>query len=80
MLQLLAALVKYGYYDDASDVNDLLPSLYKLLDGKNDFPTKKIKQAMMSDDGEEISQRMCQLLYIIKIFSQYYSYDYTVVL
>ena len=59
MLQLLAALVKYGYYDDASDVNDLLPSLYKLLDGKNDFPTKKIKQAMMSDDGEEISQRMC---------------------
>ena len=52
MLQLLAVLVKYGYYDNAKDVKDLLPSLYKLLDGKNDFPTKKIKQIIEITEDE----------------------------
>ena len=44
MLQLLAVLVKYGYYDDVKDVKSILPSIFKLLDGKRDFPTKLSKQ------------------------------------
>ena len=40
MLDLLYLLVKYGYYDDIKDINELIPSLVSLLDGKNDklFP------------------------------------------
>ena len=44
VLQALSVLVKFGYYDDSKDVNDLLPSLQKLLNGKDDFPSKRIKE------------------------------------
>ena len=44
VLQLLAVLVKYGYYDDANHVKDVVPSLYKLLDGSRDYPTEQVKQ------------------------------------
>ena len=46
VLQLLAMLVKYGYYKHAGDVKDLLPSIFKLLDGKDDIPTETIKKRM----------------------------------
>ena len=42
---MLTVLIKYGYYDDTADVNELLPSIHKLLDGCQDFPTRQIKQA-----------------------------------
>ncbi len=45
-LQALTVLVKFGYYDDSDDVNDLLPSIQKLLNGKDDYPTKQIKQSI----------------------------------
>ena len=40
MLDLLYLLVKYGYFDDIKDINELIPSLVSLLSGKNDklFP------------------------------------------
>ena len=38
MLDLLYLLVKYGYYDDLRDVNELIPPLVSLLNGKNDSP------------------------------------------
>ncbi len=44
VLQALSVLVKFGYYDESKDVNDLQPSLQQLLNGKDDFPTKQIKQ------------------------------------
>ena len=40
VLQILSVLVKFGYYDDSSDVSDLLPSIHKLLNGSKDFPRK----------------------------------------
>ncbi len=43
VLQVLTVLVKFGYYDDSEDVNELLPSIQKLLNGKDDYPTKQIK-------------------------------------
>ena len=43
VLQVLTVLVKFGYYDDSEDVNQLLPSIQNLLNGKDDFPTKQIK-------------------------------------
>ena len=43
VLQVLAILVKFGYYDDSDDIKPLLPSIHKLLNGKEDFPTKEIK-------------------------------------
>ena len=46
VLQLLTVLIKFGYYDDVADVNPLLPSIHKLLDGDEDFPTRDIKQFM----------------------------------
>ncbi len=45
---MLAVLIKYGYYDDTTDVNELLPSIYKIMNGTKDFPTKQIKDAMGS--------------------------------
>ena len=40
MLDLLYLLVKYGYFDAIKDINELIPSLVSLLNGKNDklFP------------------------------------------
>ena len=43
VLQVLAALVKYGYYDDSEDIEVLLPAIHELLDGQDDYPTKETK-------------------------------------
>ena len=43
VLQVLTVLVKFGYYNDSEDVNELLPSIQKLLNGKDDYPTKLVK-------------------------------------
>ena len=45
VLQLLFVLVNFGYYDDIEDVKQFLPAVYKLLNGKEDYPTRKIKTA-----------------------------------
>lgn len=44
-------LVKYGYYDDLEDINELIPSLLSLLSGKNDKPFPK------ANDEESLSYR-----------------------
>ena len=46
VLQVLTVLVKYGYYDDSADIDDVLPSLHKLMNGNKDYPTQQIKQIM----------------------------------
>ena len=46
VLELLAVLVKFGYYDDSSDIEPLLPSIEKLLSGSDDYPTRQIKASM----------------------------------
>ncbi len=51
VLQLLAVLMKFGYYDDNNHVKDLLPSIFKLLNGKEDHPTKKVKNSIQSEGG-----------------------------
>ena len=45
VLQVLTVLVKFGYYDDSKDVNDLLPTIHKLLNGRDDYPTRQVKQS-----------------------------------
>ena len=46
VLQVLTALVKYGYYDDAKDIEQLLPAIHELLDGQDDYPTRESKLYM----------------------------------
>ena len=43
VLQVLTALVKYGYYDDPEDIKVLLPAIHELLDGQDDYPTRETK-------------------------------------
>ncbi|KAK3610322.1 hypothetical protein CHS0354_029791 [Potamilus streckersoni] len=43
VLRLLYHLVKFGYYMDSEDVQNLLPRLFNLLDGRRDLPFPKDK-------------------------------------
>lgn len=43
VLQVLTSLIKYGYYDDPEDIKSLLPVIHELLDGQDDYPTRRIK-------------------------------------
>ena len=45
VLSVLSLLVKYGYYDDPSDVNDVLKPLIAILDGRSDLPFPKENRA-----------------------------------
>ena len=38
VLDLLYLLVKYGYYADLSDIDELMPHLVSLMNGMNDKP------------------------------------------
>ena len=44
VVRLLYYLVMFGYYMDAEDVENLLPPLLNLLDGRKDFPVPKDKE------------------------------------
>ncbi len=44
VLQVLTALVKYGYYDESKDIENLLPAIHELLDGQDDHPTRTIRR------------------------------------
>ena len=50
VLEVLSLLVKYGYYDDPSDVEDVLEPLADIMNGFTDLP-------FPSPVGEEISGR-----------------------
>ena len=43
VLQVLTDLVKYGYYDDSRDIEELLPAIHELVDGQDDYPTRAIR-------------------------------------
>lgn len=42
VLEVLSYLVRYGYYDDIGDVNEVMIPLIRLLDGKTDQPSGAI--------------------------------------
>ena len=44
VVRLLYHLVKFGYYMDSEDVQNLLPPLLNLLDGRHDFPYPRDKE------------------------------------
>ena len=46
VLQLLASLVKFGYYKDTESTKEIFQALLQLLDGRNDYPTKRIKDTL----------------------------------
>ncbi|XP_076470932.1 inositol 1,4,5-trisphosphate-gated calcium channel ITPR2-like isoform X2 [Babylonia areolata] len=50
VLRLLYHLVKFGYYQDWEDVQQLLPPMLSLLDGRKDFPFPKDKDKGYSKD------------------------------
>ena len=50
VLRLLYHLVKFGYYQDWEDVQQLLPPMLSLLDGRKDMPFPKDK-----DKGQSAS-------------------------
>lgn len=39
ILDVLGYLVRYGYYDDVADINEVMVPLIQLLDGKTDVPS-----------------------------------------
>ena len=46
VLQLLASLVKFGYYKDVESAQEIFQSILQLLDRRNDYPTKRIKDKL----------------------------------
>ncbi|XP_021341779.1 inositol 1,4,5-trisphosphate receptor type 2-like [Mizuhopecten yessoensis] len=54
VLRLLYHLVKFGYYLDAEDVEQLLPPMLNLLDGRHDFPFKKDREKGFSKDAMKL--------------------------
>lgn len=55
VLDVLGHLVRYGYYDDIDDVNQLLGPLTQMLDGKTDIPSaRKGKRLSMSQQLHEV--------------------------
>ncbi len=44
VLGVLALLVKYGYYDDSDDVDDVLRPLMEILSGFSDIPFPSIEE------------------------------------
>ena len=46
VLQLLASLVKFGYYKDVESAKEIFQALLQLLDRRNDYPTKRIKDTL----------------------------------
>ncbi len=46
VLQLVAMLLKFGYYFKTDDIDDILPVLFTLMDGKEDYPSKEVKEVI----------------------------------
>lgn len=53
MLEVLALLVKYGYYDAPDDVDAALRSLVDIMNGITDLPYRQITPTLKA--GKEIS-------------------------
>ena len=56
VLEVLALLVKYGYYDDADDVEEVLRPLVEVMNGKTDllFPKTAGNDAGESSQGSGV--------------------------
>ena len=54
VVRLLYHLVKFGYYLDSEDVENLLPPLLQLLDGRKDYPYPKDKDKGISQITQEV--------------------------
>ena len=63
MLRLLQYLVKYGYYGNSRDIQELQKPLLTLLDGKNDmpFPTEEHKVTSIEKHGKKQGQSRVQI-------------------
>ena len=55
VLQLLAMLIKFGKY---GKVDGILPAIFKLLNGKEDYPTANIKNSRKCKNINIISYAM----------------------
>ncbi|XP_078335085.1 inositol 1,4,5-trisphosphate-gated calcium channel ITPR2-like [Crassostrea virginica] len=53
VVRLLYHLVKFGYYLDSEDVENLLPPLLQLLDGRKDYPYPKDKDKGYSKEAQK---------------------------
>ncbi len=58
VLGVLALLVKYGYYDDPEDVDDVLRPLTSVLNGFDDIPFPSVE---VPPEGEPLSHELASL-------------------
>ncbi|KAL4233980.1 hypothetical protein ACF0H5_005635 [Mactra antiquata] len=57
VVRLLYYLVMFGYYMDAEDVQNLLPPLLNLLDGRHDYPfLRNLDKGMTKDEKKKVQQ------------------------
>ncbi|XP_060552412.1 inositol 1,4,5-trisphosphate receptor type 2-like [Ruditapes philippinarum] len=54
VLRLLYFLVKFGYYMDSEDVDNLLPPLLNLLDGRHDYPFPAKDKGYSKDEKKKV--------------------------
>lgn len=69
VLQLLTELLKLGCYSCFNDVKNWLPAIIILLDGKLDFPTIQVKEAIQHESKPKKSSfyRKCNHLNYISV-------------
>ncbi len=60
VLQLVAMLLKFGYYFKTDDIDDILPVLFTLMDGKEDYPSKEVKDVT---DEQNVIQQSSKSIY-----------------
>ena len=65
MLDVLGHLVRYGYYDDIQDVDELLGPLTELLNGETDLPSER-------------KSKMKECLIFLMLFNYIYMYIHKV--
>ena len=56
MLQLVATLVKYGYYNDEKDIRGLLPLVISVLKTENDYLARSIEESNEDEDSTDINK------------------------
>jgi inositol 1,4,5-triphosphate receptor type 1 len=87
VLDMLSHLVRFGYYDDIDDVNDVMVILIKLLDGTTDKPSpaiaasavdldefKKKGRKLDNSENKSVFEVKCKALEVMNLFFRFKFY------
>jgi len=58
VLQLVSMLLKFGYYRDSKKTKKILVVIFSLLNGKEDYPSKEVKDTLT--EGNVITRQFCE--------------------